>query len=473
MAKEKTPPQVIQADVPRIIIPDSISFREAQGYCEAKADEQESETTFVADYVGVLPWVGAYALDRLLAREYSASLDSRHSAMLQAESSVGRVSIPWGAFLVHGIGIVETLSFTPDNCLSFRLKVSCKRKLESKARILVDKLSKEIEKRELYAGCALLLSPDPTEGTLSLSNPPKVLPIPALDPASIILNADITAQLDAELFGAILSADTLAKQGIPTRRGIMLAGRPGTGKTLSARVAASLAIRKGWTVFYLPDARGLEAALRIAAAHSPALLICEDIDRQLGKARDALCDRILNALDGLDRSARVVFVATSNDPSNLPAALLRPGRLDSIMQFEAPDQDAAYRLLSLYLPPLVESSFSDREQNAIGLACAGLLAAAIREVAVRSVLHATARARHEGMSDEPTISAEDVLSAALSVRSQQRMLERAEAAPKAKSLPTIPIRLVGPADELTRNIDYGKVVADTVDEYTESHSSTR
>ena len=419
--KKEIIPQVLHDNVPKVLLPEKLSFRDAARFCAAKADEEEAVTIFPFEIVGVFPWTGAFAVNRLLEREFSATLKSGFDMTI--DGAKGRTSFKWGIWEIHGLG---TLSMegtkTAQGVNVYRLLCHSRRMLADKVAAFFEKVLAEVHKRELYAGCALLLQPD-SDGDLNIDSPPMVLPIPAIDSDALILNRETELAVNAECFHAI-------RQGM--RRGIMLAGRPGTGKTLSARIASRIALDQGWSVFYLPDARALESALAIAAAHAPALLVCEDIDRQLSGARTALTDRILNALDGLDRSAKVVLIATSNDPSRLPAALLRPGRLDSSIPFDAPNAETASRLLQLYMP----STAKDIDYAQAGQACARLLAASIAEVVTRASLYAS-------FDKRSTLTTKDILNAAASVTIQQRMLERAEL-PQAKDIPAIRLLMEDP-----------------------------
>jgi ATP-dependent 26S proteasome regulatory subunit len=159
----------------------------------------------------------------------------------------------------------------------------------------------------------------------------------------------------------------------------------------------------------------------VAANFSPAVLVCEDIDRSMSKERDALMDRVLNALDGLDRSAEVLFIATTNDDSQLPAALLRPGRLDSFITFGPPDGAAALKLVRQYLGSsgrVVERA-GVQDKTILEMELEGLLPASLREVASRSILHAI-----QDGHEHPEI--QNVINAAKSVWLQQKRLEVAE-----------------------------------------------
>lgn len=45
--KPKIPPQVVREDVPKIIVPEGLRFRDAATYCTAKADEEEAKEAII------------------------------------------------------------------------------------------------------------------------------------------------------------------------------------------------------------------------------------------------------------------------------------------------------------------------------------------------------------------------------------------------------------------------------------------
>lgn len=423
-------PQLAHADIPRILVPDGLTFRDAAQYCADRADEEEQVAPFTLD-LEVLPWSAAYAVQELLAAEYSATFSGRELTVPGRSSTV---TVRWGTWNVAGLGELRQSARPSKAGLAYSAVLFAPRLRRERAEELLRRIRERVALRELYSGVALELRPD-DDGTLDIDSPPALLPVPAVSPAELVLPAALEAAVRAEVLLPIRDAEALEAAGIPCRRGVLLAGRPGTGKTLTCRIAAATALAKGWTVFYLPDARALEAALRIAAAHAPALLIAEDLDRQLGGPRTAATDRILNALDGLDRSARIVVLATSNAPEALPAPLLRPGRLDSCLLFDLPDGPAALRLLELYLGarfPTVSSA----ELRELAGALDRLLPASVREVATRATLHACTRP-----AGERDIRPADILAAAASVQVQQRRLEAAELPPPARPFPELPVTI--------------------------------
>lgn len=414
VAKPKIIPQVVRDDVPKIIIPDGLRFRDASAYCTSKAEEEEAIVPFKRDFQ-CLPWAGGYALQKVLMRDYSATAEACQEMEIPGRGGIAKIR--WGTWKIAGLGTATENASGGTHGVFFNLIVKARRLDEHKVHEFFEKVQAEVALRELYGGCAILLEPD-SEGNLYLATPPKIVKVEKPDKGKLILSRALFSCVEAELFQVIEKCDLVAEAGIPVKRGVLLTGKPGTGKTMSARIAAGLAIQNEWAVFYLPDARAIEAALAIAKMYSPALLICEDLDRQLSGPRNALTDRILNALDGLDKSTPIVLVATTNDPSGLPAPLLRPGRLDSFMVFDPPDAEASERLLLMYLGDRAPEG----QKGQFGKFCAGLLPASIREVASRSVLHAMSKGYRVPL-------VEDVQTSAQAVRMQQNLLEAAERSP--------------------------------------------
>lgn len=437
MTEKKIVPKVEKADVPRILVPTQVTFATAAEYCAAKAAEEQAVVTTTRSFK-CLPWEGALAVRRVLEREYSATKDNvafdprvqRGGYEKDVPGRTGPVSLWWGLWVIAGLGTAWEHMEYSEHVLTFQLQVKAKRIDADKVEVLLAAVQQEVLARELYAGVALMLKPD-SDGDLELMEPPPVVKLDPLTMDDVVLEAEMARAVRAELFAPITKAEQLAKRGVPTRRGVLLVGPPGTGKSMSATIAANLALAAGWTVFYLPDSRAFETALAVAASHEPALLVVEDIDRQLSGDRDAMTDRILNALSGLDSSQRLIVVCTSNDASDLPAALLRPGRLDSVLRFGKPDAVAAAFLLRKYLGVHAPGNLEDLEQA--GNVCAGLLPACIKEVATRSILHAAVREE-----DKPDL--EDIEVSAMSVRDQQLLLEEQE---KAKfRMPSSEVRVV-------------------------------
>jgi chaperone BCS1 len=137
---------------------------------------------------------------------------------------------------------------------------------------------------------------------------------------------------DAELFFG--RREWYASRGVPWRRGYLLHGPPGTGKTSLVRALAThFALRL--YVLNLTDEettdRGIGSAFSEVNLRSIVLL--EDVDALLDgrKVRDGLkwtFAGLINAIDGALSGEGRLLIVTSNRPGVLDQAFLRPGRVD-------------------------------------------------------------------------------------------------------------------------------------------------
>ncbi len=135
------------------------------------------------------------------------------------------------------------------------------------------------------------------------------------------------------------------ERNLPFRRGYLLHGPPGNGKTSAIRAMMTSRGLNAFTLrFFDPntDDSDLDMLFDKARRDRPAIVLFEDIDRAFPRTGESNCrlslQHLLNSLDGVASGEGIVVIATANEPTALdPAILRRPGRFDRLIHFPNPD----------------------------------------------------------------------------------------------------------------------------------------
>ena len=213
---------------------------------------------------------------------------------------------------------------------------------------------------------------------------------PTVQRADVVLPAGVLDAVERQIVGVATHHETLRAAGHPLKRGVLLFGPPGAGKTHTARYLIGKLPQ--FTVVLLPGMAMQYIGLACALARmvQPALVVLEDVDL-IAEARDMvsgmnnpLLYQVLNEMDGLAGDADVAFLLTTNRADLLePALAQRPGRVDLAVQVPLPDATARRRLCRLYGTDL---TLTEAELDEVVNATEGTTASFFAELARRATL---------------------------------------------------------------------------------------
>jgi hypothetical protein len=177
---------------------------------------------------------------------------------------------------------------------------------------------------------------------------------PQLDRSGVILPPEVLHGIERHVLGIARQAGRLTASGQHLKRGLLLHGAPGTGKTHTIRYL--LGQLPGSTVVIMSGnaLRFIGQACSVARTLQPSVLVIEDVDliaeeRSSRAGQHPLLFELLNQMDGLGADVDVTFLLTTNRADMLEAALAaRPGRVDHAAELPIPDAAARRALMELY-----------------------------------------------------------------------------------------------------------------------------
>ncbi len=160
--------------------------------------------------------------------------------------------------------------------------------------------------------------------------------------------------------------------GFIHKRGILLAGPPGGGKTVTLNLVVNTVINE-WDGIAIYVGRPFVAAkclkdLRTVEKDRPVVCIIEDIDETIQVYGESL---LLDLLDGGQQIENVVFIATTNHVEKLEDRIVnRPSRFDTVVFVHPPADNLRYAFLKKKAPDLTEDELNHWTKISAGLSFA-------------------------------------------------------------------------------------------------------
>ena len=170
-----------------------------------------------------------------------------------------------------------------------------------------------------------------------------------------------------EVVDFLKNPEKYTKAGARGPKGVLLLGRPGTGKTLLAKAVAG---ESGASFFSISGSEFVEMFVGVGASRvrdlfekakssSPSIIFIDEIDaigrkRSVGKnsgsndEREQTLNQLLVEMDGFETDAKVIVIAATNREDVLDPALLRAGRFDRRINVDAPDLQGRIAILKVH-----------------------------------------------------------------------------------------------------------------------------
>ena len=170
------------------------------------------------------------------------------------------------------------------------------------------------------------------------------------------------------------------ERNLPFRRGYLLHGPPGNGKSTSIRAMMTSRGLSAFTIrLFEPQTSDsdLEDVFETALSERPAMVIFEDLDRAFPRNGDSQTQvslqALLNSLDGVATGEGLIVVATANEPATLdPAILRRPGRFDRVVHLPNPNRRLREQFFHKMKLSLDRAALSQAVANSRGFSFAQL-----------------------------------------------------------------------------------------------------
>ncbi len=169
-----------------------------------------------------------------------------------------------------------------------------------------------------------------------------------------------------EIIDFLKDPGRFTKLGARIPKGVLLAGSPGTGKTLLAKAIAGEADVPFFTIsgsdfvemFVGVGASRVRDLFNQGKKNAPCIIFIDEIDavgRHRGAGlggghdeREQTLNQLLVEMDGFEENEGVIIVAATNRPDVLDPALLRPGRFDRQVVVPIPDVLGRQKILEIY-----------------------------------------------------------------------------------------------------------------------------
>lgn len=356
----------------------------------ARIRDQENQKFDVVELIKGAPWDTLAAVYKAMQEIYGVVLAQSRMTFFgeikpdfvtihTGHGALDRIQVPMGTMSLPGVEVPVDIRMTREGTM---IRGEVRKRDRARLVEIANLARKIINEDSVYKSKAIRLMVD-NDGDLELDTQPEFLDLSAVQESNMIHTAETGALIQTNMFAPLKHTQKCRDNRIPLKRGILLEGPYGTGKSLTARVTAKVATDNGWTFIMLNRSQGLRAAIEFAREYQPCVIFAEDIDRAADRSDEGVND-LVNLLDGLiSKQMEMMVVLTTNFVENIDKSLLRPGRFDAVISIDKPDAQTAEHIIRSYARGLLNQN---EDLTEVGNATSGMIPASIREVVERAKL---------------------------------------------------------------------------------------
>jgi transitional endoplasmic reticulum ATPase len=406
----------------KFILPESMSgdIQGARRYLN-EYDKQQNNTfefTRVFDY---RPWDGANAFQNAMKNTFGtvgigvtvSDMFGEYKPQYRTipVSSTQSIQIPWGTVSFSPLSAEFTLHTTHNDFgLVFAIGVEAPRRYRAYIEAFFQVVENELKTNSIYRGKAITGGDDPA-----------FLDTASIDPSRVVYSDAVQTQLDTNFWSMLRYTDTMRDNGIPLKRSVLVYGPYGTGKTLAGQLTAKEAVANGWTfILARPGKDDLQEVLHTAELYAPAVVWYEDIDNVAKGTSAQQISGLLDSLDGIaNKGVAILAGFTTNHLDQIQKGVLRPGRIDALVEIAGLDAAGYEKLIKVVIPEKLLGSIN---YSVVAKAFDGFLPAFAKSAIDRALMYTISR--NDGVPD--VIGTADLVNAADGLRPQHDLMQDAK-----------------------------------------------
>ncbi|MFB6246521.1 MAG: CDC48 family AAA ATPase [Candidatus Pacearchaeota archaeon] len=222
----------------------------------------------------------------------------------------------------------------------------------------------------------------------------------------------------------LMRPDLYSKAGITPSKGVLLHGPPGTGKTMLAKAVATEANANFISVkgpelmskWVGESEKKVREIFQKAKQVAPTIIFFDEFDsisKQRGASMNDSTEKVVNQLlsemDGVEELEKVMVIAATNRKDLVDPALLRPGRIDSKVPLENPDNETRQQIFEVHtkeMPLAKDVDIKDYAEKTEGWTGADIQAVC-RNAGIYAIKRIYTKDKDKAKEDGLTITKED------------------------------------------------------------------